>query len=362
MFIGEIMNNKLNLYRRNGKIAYIRKPRFDELSFVKELWGNKENMGEIGEAYSFPKEKWEMFYKKMVLPTDGKNFYCLVYTTDDKPIGEVSFHGYNSATKVARINIKIHHEYRRNGYGEEALRLLLEYYFLEFGGEAIIDTVKTNEAKSLLRKVGFEEINNFRKQYTYKLTKKNFLNCKINNKKMIDILAYDDVDIMEYSIALNIFTKVNELLKDDCFRISSVSSKSNIKSKNADITVDRIISDDMLNPDIVIIPGGVGVDLATNDNILMNYIREKYNECDYVITFSNGIYFLDKFKDINGIAIPESKWKVEGTIEIERSFVDNGKLMFASNMVGIIELCIDVVKKFIGEDVSKELCKELGVF
>lgn len=354
------MNEKLSLYRRNGKIAYIKKPMFDELSFVKELWGNKENMGELGEAYSFPKEKWEMFYKKMVQPTDGKNFYCLVYTTDDKAIGEVSFHGYNSATKVARINIKIHHEYRRQGYAEEALRLLLEYYFLEFGGEAIIDTVKTNEAKSLLKKVGFEEINNFRKQYTYKLTKKNFLNCKINNKKRIAVLAYDDIDMMEYSIPFSIFDKVNELLKDDYLKVYSVSSKEKIKSNSICMSIDEIISSDISNPNIVIIPGGKGAALATNDNILMNYVRERYNECDYITTFSNGIYFLDKFNDINGVAIPESKWKIEGTIEIQRSFVDNGKLMFASNMIGIIELCIEVVKKIAGEDISKELYKELG--
>ncbi|MDZ4957396.1 GNAT family N-acetyltransferase, partial [Clostridium perfringens] len=121
-----------------------------------ELWGDKENMIEVGGTYSFPRTKCEMFYKKMVQPTDGKNFYCLIYTIEDKKIGEVSFHGYNSATKVARVNVKIHHRYRGNGYGEEALRLLLEYYFLEFGGEAIIDTVKTNEAKKLLKKIGFE--------------------------------------------------------------------------------------------------------------------------------------------------------------------------------------------------------------
>ena len=354
------MNEKLSLYRRNGKIAYIRKPSFEELSFVKDLWGNKENMGEVGVAYSFPREKWEMFYKKMIQPTDGKNFYCLVYTTDDKAIGEVSFHGYNSATKVARINIKIHHEYRRMGYGEEALRLLLEYYFLDFGGEAIIDTVRTNEAKSLLKKVGFEEINNFRKQYTYKLTKNNFLNCKISNKKKIAILAYDDMDIMEYSIVFNIFAKINELLEDDYFKIHSVSSKAKIKSNNIDITVDKIVGTDIFNPNIVIIPGGVGASIATNDSILMNYIRKRYNECDYITAFSNGIYFLDKFNDINGVAIPESKWKIEGAIEIKRSFVDNGKLMFASNMIGIIELCVEIIKKLVGEDISKELYKELG--
>ena len=185
------MNDKINLYRRNGKLIYIKMPEFNELAFVRELWGKKENMGEFGDVYSFPKEKWEMFYRKMVSPTDGKNFYCLIYDLNDKPIGEVSFHGYNSATKVARINIKIHYEHRKKGYGEEALRLLLEYYFYEFGGQSIIDSVKSDEGKSLLKKIGFEELNSVRNQRTYKLTKEKFLSRKINSKVTVAILAYN---------------------------------------------------------------------------------------------------------------------------------------------------------------------------
>ena len=99
-----------------------------------KLWANEETMQDIGGAYFFPKEKWEMFYKKMVYPTDGKNFYCRNISLKDKPVGEVSFHGYDSITKIARINVKIHYKYRNHGYGERSIKLLLEYYFLEFWG------------------------------------------------------------------------------------------------------------------------------------------------------------------------------------------------------------------------------------
>lgn len=356
------MNNELNLYRRNGKKVYIRQPKFSELSFVESLWSNKENMGEIGKTYSFPKEKWDMFYRKMVQPTDGKNFYCLIYSLDEKAIGEVSFHGYNSATKVARINIKIHHMHRRKGYGEEALKLLLEYYFFEFGGEAIIDTVSTKESRELLKKIGFEEISNFRNQFTYKITKKNFSKCKINNKKIINILTYDNINIMEYSIPFNIFSKANEILKEDYFEVHSISNKSQIETENINVSVKDIINNDMYKPNMIIIPGGKGVESASKDSALMNHLKSIYSNCDYIITFSNGIYFLNEFNDLEGITVPKSEWGIEGTIQIKKSFVDNGKLMFASNMIGIIELCTEIVKKIAGEEVSERLLKEIGIY
>lgn len=338
------MNENLNLYRRNGTKVYIKNPEFSELSFVKELWADKKNMDDFGDVYSFPKEKWDMFYKKMVNQTNGKNFYCLVYDLEDNPIGEVSFHGYNSATKVARINVKIKYDKRNNGYGEEALRLLLEYFFLEFGGEAIIDSVKTDSGKGLLEKVGFEELNNFRNQGTYKLTKKKFLTCKITNKKIIGILSYDNIDNAEYSIPFYIFNKVNEILKEDNFEVVSITEKNK----------------EDISPDILIIPGGVGVNEAIKNKLLIKYIEDIYSNCNYIATFSNGVYFLEGLRSINGIAIPNSIYEIKGTIKSKKGFVDNGKIMVSSNLISNIELCISIVKKTHGDDVSRKLAKALG--
>lgn len=354
------MKNKIRLYRRNGKLVYIKMPEFNELSFVKYLWGDKKNMGDFGEVYSFPKEKWEMFYKKMVNPTDGKNFYCLVYDLKDRPIGEVSFHGYNSATKVARINVKIHYEYRGNGYAEEALTLLLEYYFLEFGGEAIIDSVITDEGKSLLKKIGFEELNNFRNQGTYKLTKKKFLSCKIKSKKSIAVLSYDNFSFSEYSLIYSLFNKVNEILKEEYFHVYSLSNKDKVSVNDIAITINEDLYETKICPDILIIPGGDGVEEALNDNSLLDSINKIYSECDYIVTFSNGIYFLQGFNGIDGIYIPNSKWQIEGTIKINKSFVDNGKIMIGSNLISNIELCISIIKKIAGDDVAMKLANEIG--
>ena len=75
------MNLREGLYRRNGKKVYIKQPEYNELKFVQELWGDKDTMKDIGGVFNFSENKWEMFYKKMVAPTDGKNFYCLTLRT-----------------------------------------------------------------------------------------------------------------------------------------------------------------------------------------------------------------------------------------------------------------------------------------
>ena len=354
------MSDKINLYRRNGKLIYIKMPEFNELAFVEELWGNRRNMGDFGGVYYFPKEKWEMFYRKMISPTDGKNFYCLIYDLEDNPVGEVSFHGYNSATKVARINIKVHYEYRRKGYGEEALRLLLEYYFFEFGGESIIDSVKTEESKALLKKIGFEELNNIREQRTYKLTKNKFISRKGNEKIKVGILLYNNVNLAEYSLIYSIFDKANEILNEDCFHAFSVSNSESVEIKNGSINTNYNIKHNIVLPDILLIPGG-DIDKYEIDNTkTIEYLNQVYSHCDYIATLSNGIYFLNNVINMKGIFIPNSKYIINGANIANKDFADNGTIMISYNLIGNIKLCINIIKKISGYEISDKVAKEMG--
>ncbi len=354
------MSDKINLYRRNGKLVYIKMPEFNELAFVEELWGNRKNMGDFGNAYSFPREKWEMFYKKMINPTDGKNFYCLIYDLEDNPVGEVSFHGYNSATKVARINIKIHYKYRRRGYGEEALRLLLEYYFFEFGGQAIIETVKTTESKALLKKIGFEELNNIRNERTYKLTKNKFISRKVNAQIKIGILLYNNVNVAEYSLIFDIFNKVNEILKEDYFHVYSLSNSDSVKIKDGSIDINYNINYNNILPDILLIPGGILCKEEIDNAKIVEYLNEVYSHCDYIGTLSNGVYFLNKLINMEGISIPSSKYIITGANISNKDFVDNGKIMISYNLIGNVKLCINIIKKISGYEISDKLAREIG--
>lgn len=362
------MKRLIDLYRRNGKKVYIKQPDFEELEFVANLWSHEETMAEIGGAYVFPKEKWEMFYKKMVKPTDGKNFYCLIYTVRDKAIGEVSFHGYDSATKAARINVKIHHRYRNKGYGEEAVRLLLEYYFLEFNGQAIIDTIKEDSAKKFFTKIGFEAIGKFGDKITYKLTKKEFFSLEAKKKRNIAVIAYNNMSIVQYSIVFDIFNEANKIAGENMFNVYSVGHGKNVTTNNINVEVESDF-DCEDQPDIIIIPGGEGAKESVENKELIKYLLSKYNNCDYLLSINTAIYFLSRCRMIDGILVP----KIIGTEEVlketlpdirfvDKNFVDNGKVIISSNLVGTMESCLNIIKKVSGEEVILELINKLGIY
>jgi RimJ/RimL family protein N-acetyltransferase len=169
------MNNNEILYKKSGDLVYIKQPEFNELDFVVKLWSDKGTMKDVGGTVTLPKERRREWYAKMVRPSDGKNFYCLIYTKQNKPVGEVSFHRFNQIKKSAELNIKVQSKYRGKGYGKEALKLLLEYYFNEFGGEVITDEVINIKGQRALAKFGFEITSKSEYSVSFKMTKERFL-------------------------------------------------------------------------------------------------------------------------------------------------------------------------------------------
>ncbi|MFD3157727.1 GNAT family N-acetyltransferase [Haloimpatiens sp. FM7330] len=168
------MSSNAKYFKSQGNLIYIKQPEFCELFYVKKLWSDKETMNDVGGPIDFPEKRWECWYKRMVRPGDGKNFYCLIYNNENKVVGEVSFHRYDEENKVAEFNVKIESKYRGRGYGKEAIKLVLNYYFYEFGGQVMMDEVINENGIQTLKKFGFEVVSQTENSTVFRMTKKRF--------------------------------------------------------------------------------------------------------------------------------------------------------------------------------------------
>lgn len=159
---------------KEGQLIYLKSPDFNELDEVAKLWSDEATMKEVGGTVVFKKERYQDWYQRMINPGDGKNHYCLIYNNQNKVVGEVSFHRFNSDEKSAEFNIKIYDSQRGNGYAKEATFLMLDYYFNEFGGESMLDEVINIKGQQALIKFGFEEVKVTEQGVLFRMTKTNF--------------------------------------------------------------------------------------------------------------------------------------------------------------------------------------------
>lgn len=176
------------------------------------------------------------------------------------------------------------------------------------------------------------------------------------------------MDIIDYSIPFKIFKRANEILGEELFEVISISYDGiNNLQNNIQINSESF-KDNNLEKEILIVPGGMGALEVLEDEVIVKYILSNYNNCDYVLCFNLGIHFLNKCNIIDGLFIPKSKEFDLNRLEniskhklVDKNFVDNGKIVISSNIVGNIESCLNIVKKIAGENCVKVLSAEIGV-
>ncbi|GIM28615.1 hypothetical protein CPJCM30710_12810 [Clostridium polyendosporum] len=357
------------LYRRDGKLVYIKQPEFEELHYVRELWADYETMKDVGGIFNFSKEKWELFYKKMVSPTDGKNFYCLVYSKENLPVGEVSFHGYDSATKIARFNLRISSVHRSKGYGAEATRLMLEYFFYEFGGMIMMDTVSNTKRQNPLLNLGFEIVRRHNNYITYKLTKERFINNEHEHgeKRKVAFLLYEGVDLLSFAGVLETFSITNNMFGDHLFDLCTIGEKKGKVKTSSGVGVNIDYSfKEVLKINILIIPGGKAINWLFSNQELCKFIKNSYESCEIILGIDSGILLLGRcgiLDNINTVIheryIKELKEIHPKAKLIRNNIVDNGRVMLSANMINSIDLSLNVIKRLLGEEKALQVVKFL---
>ena len=122
------------------------------------------------------------FLENSVKSTDNRNF-DIIELNNNKLIGTIGLEHFNWIERSAVLGIFIGDEdYRNNGYGTEAIRLLLEYGFKYLNLHSIrLDLLAVNErAHKCYLKCGFRDFGKSREEV--------FLNGKYYDKLHMDIL------------------------------------------------------------------------------------------------------------------------------------------------------------------------------
>jgi pyruvate,water dikinase len=140
-----------------GKRVVLRPPSLEDLPYIRSLWADPETMKDVGGVVPRTEEQMEAWFRRMVDPGSDTDSYFLIVPKNSAPVGEASFHRYDPRTRKAELNVKVQAGHRGQGYGPEAVRLLLGHFFGEFGGEVMLDPVAAGNTggQRMLERLGF---------------------------------------------------------------------------------------------------------------------------------------------------------------------------------------------------------------
>ena len=172
MILNNLFNEKLKLY---GKIFFVQKLKFKNISSNYFNWFyDLEAKKFIISTYKSEKELLN-FIKQDI--KNKSNLYIGIFNLKNKHIGNIKFHDLNFKNKSLWLGVFIGEKKFRNlGIASNAIKLISEYFFNEFGIENFYLKVDTKNipAISSYKKSGFNIIKKYKKAYLMKMNIKDF--------------------------------------------------------------------------------------------------------------------------------------------------------------------------------------------
>ncbi len=157
---------------RTGNIQ-LRPPQWNDMQFIRWLWSDTETMQPVGGPIHLSDDQAQHWFAQMIDPGSPTDCYRLIFSEENRPVGEISFHRLDSKSMVAEFNIKIACAERRKGYAREAMSLFLDYFFNRLGGHVLVDNVAPDNhtGQQALLRYGFERDSSTKDVFRLRMTR-----------------------------------------------------------------------------------------------------------------------------------------------------------------------------------------------
>ena len=135
------------------------KPEYKDLKFRQQMLSDEETMQynhAWGGTISFPEERWQDWYDRWIVHTEGDRYYRYLKNEDGEFVGEIAYH-FDCDLNGYIADVIVHAKYRNRGYGGQALEMLCDVA-RENGVSVLYDDIAIdNPAIGLFLKHGFSE-------------------------------------------------------------------------------------------------------------------------------------------------------------------------------------------------------------
>ncbi len=159
------------------------------------------------------------------------------------------------------------------------------------------------------------------------------------------------VQIIDYAGPYEVFGQAG-------FQTYTVAANTNLMTTVMGMKVTPSYSfENSPKPDVLVIPGGAGVNRAQNDPATIKWIQDRAKEAEHVLSVCNGAFILAKtglldglsattfYNLIDGFATAAPKTKVVR----DQRYVDNGKIITTAGISSGIDGSLYVVAKMRGK-------------
>lgn len=185
--------------------------------------------------------------------------------------------------------------------------------------------------------------------------------------RKVAILLFDNVEVLDFAGPFEVFSVTSEELKQKVFEVVTVAEKPVVQARGGlSINVTYTL-ETCPQPDILIVPGGIGTRPLLKNETVLNWIKEKYELCEHLLSVCTGAMLLGKIGLLDGLpstthhaTFDEYQTIAPNTLIVkDKRFVDNGKIVTSGGISAGIDMSLYMVEKLLGRDAVEKTVKEM---
>ena len=124
---------------------------------------------------------------------------------------------------------------------------------------------------------------------------------------------------------------------------------------------------DCAQPDLLLVPGGQGTRKEMHNLVLIEWIRQKSEKSELVLSVCTGALLLAKAGLLDGLEATTHHGAIDllrqvapkTTVHADRRFVDNGRVVCSAGIAAGIDMSLHVVARLLGSEVAEKTARQM---
>jgi len=173
----------------------------------------------------------------------------------------------------------------------------------------------------------------------------------------VTILLFDEVEALDFCGPFEVFSVTGRQRNASPFNVFTCAEKPGpVLARNQLSVNPRYTILDGPPPDILVVPGGFGTRREMNNAVLIEWIKTVAANAELVLSVCTGALLLAKAGLLDGLSATTHHGALQlltetaprATIQADKRYVDNGKIVLSAGISAGIDMSLHVVARLLG--------------
>jgi transcriptional regulator GlxA family with amidase domain len=182
------------------------------------------------------------------------------------------------------------------------------------------------------------------------------------------ILTFEDVEVLDFCGPFEVFTVASRFTDPPAFTVFTVAEKPGPVVTRGGLSVNphhRLA--DCPRPDLLLVPGGQGTRREMHNPVLIDWIRQASEKAELVLSVCTGALLLARAGLLDGLEATAHHGAIDllrevapkATVDADRRFVDNGRVVCSAGIAAGIDMSLHVVARLLGREVAEKTARQM---